>query len=573
MNLERSIPMQPNSLTPGANQPMVAYMVEAPMAKSGVEQEPSLSKRHLDAINRVLARYGKEPVNAEDVIIRPVRLTGNQVTANYTRFKDSDLRKMVNKIPGIPLLAGHDVESLPIGTFYKATLTEEGENLWLDAWVFFLNDEEGQAIVDRIDKGIYNETSIGWAYTFGECSVCGRDYFSGYPLKYFVDVKSANELSEEHDVCLHVIGERYKGQLCYIWTTGEVTPLEGSIVYRGAHPGTRIGGKAVASPGEPVDAPYRQMASKLAPLFLGKQSDSGTKPEPEVKELVVTSGYIPSDPPEDDLDSDPSWSAPTLRDFLRYLDRDEGTRWEDLPKEERRFIMRHYAWAPTDDPDDWTFTDLKLPHHKVGGVVSWGGVRAAAQRLPNTDISDADKERVRQHLARHYRQFGRTPPWEESSAEDTMEAKPEVMDVANEPVVDELTSLRERVAKLEASLAEAQESVANLVQAKAKLEDELAHASKLAKVGHEYLKAMASEAIGLRVSLEGAEAAEAYEAVLEAWIAEARADVLRAEVDRLRKLKEKLFPGGRLSVEQPVDSGAEKPRFAFTKLSGFKVGR
>jgi hypothetical protein len=59
----------------------------------------------------------------------------------------------------------------------------------------------------------------------------------------------------------------------------------------------------------------------------------------------------------------------------------------------------------------------KLPHHEpVGGrtVVVWNGVRSAMQVLlgarGGVDIPRSDRGRVYEHLARHYRQFGKEPP-------------------------------------------------------------------------------------------------------------------------------------------------------------------
>ncbi|NIX55348.1 MAG: hypothetical protein GWN14_05295 [candidate division Zixibacteria bacterium] len=55
-----------------------------------------------------------------------------------------------------------------------------------------------------------------------------------------------------------------------------------------------------------------------------------------------------------------------------------------------------------------------LPHHKIkGGQVTtfWSGVRAARQRLSAVSgVSDAERQGAARHLARHYREFGKTPP-------------------------------------------------------------------------------------------------------------------------------------------------------------------
>lgn len=540
--------------------------VAAPRAKEW--DGASLPAGHLDAINRLLARMGKSPVSAEDVLVRPVRLTGDQVTANYTKFDTNELPSIARKVPGIPLLVGHDTESLPLGTFYRATVTKDEEgNSWIDTWVFFVNDDEGKAVVERIDKGVYNEASIGWMYEVALCSVCNRDYWSGYPLKFFIANEDANDLSEQHNVCMHVAGETYKvgrsKQLCYMITKG-VTPLEGSIVYRGAHPGTRVGGVVRASIEGPADEHVRRYAmASFASIVASERKGK--------------SGWVPPNPLDYALDDSPNWEAPTLRDFTRKLGYDDDVRWEELPDGEQRWIARHFAWAPSPDPGDYTFSDLKLPHHSPGGTLVWGGVRAAAARLPQTEISEADKEKVRRHLERHYREFGKTPPWSQDAAiQEALEGQQEAskpLEVNMDELVATIESLTKEVASLRASIekltAERDALVAKLQEAEALALENLS----FAEIGKAYLKSLAEEAVKLRVSLEGAEAAEAYEKVVLAWAEDGREDVLLAEVQRLRALKEKLYPAGRVSIEQPVDNDMKTMTAAVGKLSRYRVGK
>ena len=139
--------------------------------------------------------------------------------------------------------------------------------------------------------------------------------------------------------------------------------------------------------------------------------------------------------------------------------------------------------------------------------------------------------------------------------------------VANvESLTKEVASLRESLEKL---ARERDELVAKLKEAEALA---LEHMS-FAEIGRAYLKSLAEEAVKLRVSLEGAEAAEAYEKVVLAWAEDGREDVLLAEVQRLRALKDKLYPAGRLSVEQPVDNDKTAAVSGLVKLSRYRVGR
>jgi HK97 family phage prohead protease len=117
-------------------------------------------------------------------------------------------------------------------------------------------------------------------------------------------------------------------------------------------------------------------------------------------------GVIPQDVSDRLADEDTPWEAPALSDFT---DRS----WDELSDAEKRRIAGHYAWSRTMPPE--TFGDLKLPHHRPSdGAVVWRGVAAAMAALlgarGGVDIPDADRRRVYNHLARHYRQFDREPP-------------------------------------------------------------------------------------------------------------------------------------------------------------------
>lgn len=107
-----------------------------------------------------------------------------------------------------------------------------------------------------------------------------------------------------------------------------------------------------------------------------------------------------------------NWEAPALADFT-------SERWEDLSDAEKRRIATHYVWTPKMPPD--RFSDLKGGHHRpqksgIGPVV-WRAV-SSGRMAQMPEYNDAG---VWRHLARHYEQFGRTPPWEE---EDKLEASP-----------------------------------------------------------------------------------------------------------------------------------------------------
>jgi hypothetical protein len=111
---------------------------------------------------------------------------------------------------------------------------------------------------------------------------------------------------------------------------------------------------------------------------------------------------------------DTPWSKPNLSDFTEKS-------WADLPDDEKKRITNHYTCFGDADGDGIadTFGDEHLPHHlatKSGqGAVVLNGVEAAAGRMEQVAGASGQLDGIKAHLARHYAQFGRTPPWEQKS--------------------------------------------------------------------------------------------------------------------------------------------------------------
>lgn len=143
-------------------------------------------------------------------------------------------------------------------------------------------------------------------------------------------------------------------------------------------------------------------------LFInGLEFDLGRFKNPPKLDFLpeFKAGVAPEDVSRKKAPEDEPWKAPTLSDFT-------DKSWDELSDTEKRRIAGHYAWAKAMPPEK--FGDLSLPHHRPSdGAVVWRGVANAAARLPQTDIPDEDVPKVQAHLGSHYRQFGRTPPWEE----------------------------------------------------------------------------------------------------------------------------------------------------------------
>ena len=232
----------------------------------------SLPDGHLARINTLQAARGKDILTAEQLVVRPIRLFGNKLTGYFTRVPDGDLKILADQInaSGGPMLSAHLTNTTPIGSFYSAQvvegdftatpdLGEPQQALWLDTWVYWLNDDEGQRLARLIDSGVINEASIGYWYDQALCSITGASYWNS---PYYA--------GNEYDVVDPETGNAVR-KLCFIWTTGNIEFVEGSLVYRGAYPGTKVGGSgtplavaAVAAAPTGLHAPAPQTRFQLA---------------------------------------------------------------------------------------------------------------------------------------------------------------------------------------------------------------------------------------------------------------------------------------------------------------------
>ncbi len=81
-----------------------------------------------------------------------------------------------------------------------------------------------------------------------------------------------------------------------------------------------------------------------------------------------------------------------------------------------------HAWVDAEgDPE--AKSSYKLPHHLADGRVVWNGVKGCGGAMMGArggvDIPEADMPGVKRHLALHYKQFDKTPPWEKGASLET----------------------------------------------------------------------------------------------------------------------------------------------------------
>lgn len=257
----------------------------------------SIPDGHLERINALQAARGKPNLSAEQVLVRPVRLFGNKLTSYFTRIPDQDLRALADQINGEggPVLSAHVTDETPRGTFYAATVVEGDfsaapemgepqQELWLDTWFYVLNDAEGQRLCSLIDGGVINEASIGYWYEQLLCSITGGPYWDSPYWRGNTYTITDPETGAQTE------------KLCWVWTTGNVQFAEGSLVYRGAYPGTKVGGDA-ASPnllaaskdmaGPTAMTKFQMAASKDLAAAFDKKPDTDTPAAPSTPPPVA----------------------------------------------------------------------------------------------------------------------------------------------------------------------------------------------------------------------------------------------------------------------------------------------
>lgn len=140
------------------------------------------------------------------------------------------------------------------------------------------------------------------------------------------------------------------------------------------------------------------------PVFLGAGIGTRTLAIKEAKIAIPFADHGKAPESED-------WERPALGDFT-----DES--WESLSTAEKRRIAAHFVWSDSGTPPE-NFSDLGGGHHRPSksgiGPAVWRGVSsgrmAQASWFPDSG--------VKRHLAGHYKQFDRMPPWEEEASLDS----------------------------------------------------------------------------------------------------------------------------------------------------------
>lgn len=158
------------------------------------------------------------PVSERDVYVRRCRLAGDAVDAYFGCFRTDDLPKLLSLVQGSPLLVGHDKRSLGVARFFGGSVEElKGHRYIMPKFYWLRGHSSAEDLRVAIDGGLYNEASLSFCYQTPTCSACGKDVRQ----------------------CEHLPGARGPdGSTVFYYYDNVVAVLEGSLVYRGAEPGT-----------------------------------------------------------------------------------------------------------------------------------------------------------------------------------------------------------------------------------------------------------------------------------------------------------------------------------------------
>ena len=170
----------------------------------------------LDLIHR-LPNPPLTPLKEEDIYVRRCRLAGEVIDSHGGCFRGEDLPRLLQLTWGAPTLIGHARQTLGIGRFFGGRIEEyEGRKYIVPKFYWLKAHSQAEDLRINLDGGIYNEASIAFTFKIPTCSICGNDIRR----------------------CDHWPGEEYDSKQCYFYYDGIERVMEGSIVYRGATPGT-----------------------------------------------------------------------------------------------------------------------------------------------------------------------------------------------------------------------------------------------------------------------------------------------------------------------------------------------
>jgi hypothetical protein len=155
----------------------------------------------------------------DDIYIRKVRLAGDRIDAYGGRFRSEDLPGLLKLTEGLPLLIGHRKDTLGVARFFNGGIENHDEAHYIVPRFYWLKKHSAaEDLKLSIDGGLVTQASISFSFRKPTCSICGEDIRT----------------------CAHQVGKTYPeaAEPCFYYYDDIVRVNEGSLVYKGAEPGT-----------------------------------------------------------------------------------------------------------------------------------------------------------------------------------------------------------------------------------------------------------------------------------------------------------------------------------------------
>jgi hypothetical protein len=193
--------------------------------------ENDVSDRDMEKINSMVRNGPVKELDKSKIYVRRMIILGEEPTTKMSVHFKETLSEINDKIIGVPMMEGHEMNKVPWGRVFDSEMVDGVEGYSgsvIKIAYYFLRMGSGEERAEKIDAGIENEGSITYRFKSAHCTICGQRLMIGSFLGMtFTSIK-----------CTHKLGETYNGKKCY-WYPKGVEPVEVSHVFSGAYPKTK----------------------------------------------------------------------------------------------------------------------------------------------------------------------------------------------------------------------------------------------------------------------------------------------------------------------------------------------
>lgn len=325
-------------------------------------------------------------MSIESLYRKAMKLTGDKLNSQFGRFRTETLPKLAKMCIGAPVLIGHNKGSKPIAKIYDGYV----ENHFVITPFYFpkgRSDADDLAI--DIDSRVLSECSISFQFKRATCSLCGGNMMSW---------------SE----CPHIPGKEYpatkehSGGVAFYWYDDIIKVLEGSIVYRGAHPDTGFIDLTNHEEWQTIIAQKRATRTLILP--------GGKIIQKQVEKTTGLSAANWAGVPYQNLpvNTTRAWDASRARTAVKQWATTKGeVNWD---KYKRAFVI--YDASNREAQQNYKLPIATIISGRLTAIRS--GIHAAMAAVNGSRnkpaVPDSVLNTAYNHLAKYYRKMKETPP-------------------------------------------------------------------------------------------------------------------------------------------------------------------